>query len=573
MLRAARFFGVIFLTASLAAGFADVVYLLRHYTRLPFGDHWVWLVALYDQGALTAFFRQYNEHRIVVPSLLDYFDHRFFSNNALLMASSLLIQIGGMLALIVPVWRQPEVPKPVREIFAGFVVVLMLWFLQGENFFFPASLCLNCANLGIYATMLVFARLVTLRPDEAPAAKWWMAVLLVLAVLTSVSNGNGLLIWPALLIMAAAVRLPMRTVGLIVLLFVCVVAAYFSHYHTPLGQAGPMQALRRPDHILYYVVLLLGIPWFGVGTQDVSFTGNPTGFVVTGGAILVALGLLLHFAIAPAEHKRREQVFFCGALLASLGNAAMAALGRSHYAVSQALTSRYVPVPLMFWLSLAGLITLWLSRWEVKGGMGRAIWCAVLVVAEFATIPSHLALGRYFAEREYAQEAAAVSMTLGVPDPPRVAEDLAVMEKVEYVEQKFHASTGRSFFARPEAGWIGTPLTGHFQMASADACTGSLDLANFLPGAGERLVGWAWDARGRRDGARIWVTDDHQTIRGMGVTHIPRPDVAAVFRDRDMYSAGWVAYAQQTSAPLSAYVELSGGKSVCAVGVSKAAVR
>jgi len=569
----ARWAGIAYLAFAILVGLADILFILRHYPTFPFGDHWIWLARLYERGPLGAIWSQYNEHRLVFPGVLFFLDHRYFGSvNGLLIIASMLFQAGCAILLILPLWRQAEIPKPVRCVFAGFVIIAMFWFIQAENFFYVLQLVLACANLGCLATLHFFSRAAWRQDSSAHPATWLWIATLGCAFWATFSFGHGILIWPALLLTGLAVRLPGRSLLLILLAFVCAVGLYFLGYHTPAGHASPLESLRHPLRVVQYAVLMLGLPFFGVQSQDVSLFTHFGSYGITLGGILAAVAMLLRFALVKAARENREQYVYCPMLLVSLGAVFLAALGRSNFPVDQALSGRYGHIPLLFWISLAALVTADLSRRERRGGLGRAIWCALLMLASAATLSMQITMGRYMAIRSRDQAAAAMSITVGVPDTARIAEELTVPELVRYVDRFTQRALGHSLFARPEAAWIGTPLLDHFRPAPAGVCMGLVDSVNSLPepsSPGDRLAGWAWDAGRQRPTSRIWIVDDRMIVRGLGITGKLRLDLAAVSGNRAMETAGWMAYSRPPgdgSGALTVFAELGGGESVCQIG-------
>ena len=104
-----------YLVLAIVIAVADILFVLRHYTTFPFGDQWVWLARMHERGVLRGLFAQYNEHRLPVPGVFYLLDYRWFGGrNSLLIAVSLLFQAGCAVLLILPMWRQPEVPKWLR---------------------------------------------------------------------------------------------------------------------------------------------------------------------------------------------------------------------------------------------------------------------------------------------------------------------------------------------------------------------------------------------------------------------------------------------------------------------------
>jgi hypothetical protein len=377
-----------------------------------------------------------------------------------------------------------------------------------------------------------------------------------------------------LLAVGLTVRVPGRFLLIILLVFLCVVGFYFFHYRTPADHASPFDSLlHRPGQVVQYVIVMIGLPFFRSGAEDLGFTSRFGSYAITLGGILSGVVLLLRFAFVKPEERNSRETFYVSLVLLALGSAFITALGRSHFPIAQSLSGRYAPVPLFFWIGIIALATIHLCRWEARGVVAvRAIWAALLILASAATLPTQFFMGRYMASRERAQAAAAMSITVGVPDVPRVQEEMAGFPLVSFVDKRVAQTLGHSLFARPEATLLGTPLLTHFDLAPPGACLGRVDMVDSLASPsprGARLVGWVWDIRQKRDAIRIWVADDQMIIQGIGITHVARPDVSAAYGNGRMASTGWIAYSRrplQGPGALTAYADLGDGGSVCQVG-------
>ena len=558
-----------YLVFAILVGLTDILHILHHYARYPFGDYWIWLARLYERGPLLAVYGQINEHRLAIPGIFYLLDHWYFGAlNGFLIVISALVEIGCIVLLVLPLWHETIVLKPVRYVFAGFAIITMLWFIEGENLYYPFSFCLACANLGILAALYLFGH-IHYGARRLHVAWNWVA-LIVCGVWATFSYGHGMLIWPTLLVAAVAYRLPRRSMLIVAGAFVCVAGLYFFRYTTPGEHGSPLDSLRHPLRLIQYTVIMIGLPLFGAGSQDVAVLHRLGSYAVSAAGILVALAMLAHFAFMKTMDRIKGQGIYCSIIVLTLGSALVTALSRSRFPLDQALSGRYAPVPLLFWISLAGLTTIYLSRWEAHGGFGRAIWCALLMAASVGTLSTQFVMGRYFASRERDQAAAAMSISVAVPDLPRIQEDLAVFPLVSFVDSKAAKHLGHSMFARPEMALLGSPLLQHFQLASAGACSGVVDSAETFPkpvATGIRLAGWAFDAAGH-EAERVWVADDRMIIRGLGVTHFSRPDVVSAVGNGASGTAGWVAYAKLPDPPVevTVFADFGDGKPVCRIG-------
>ena len=108
---------------------------------------------------------------LFVPGLLYFFDYRVFrgQGNGLLIVRLGVDSVHCAFALLaVPLLRDRNVPRSISFVFTLFVAIVLFWFLQGENFFYPFSLCMSCCNFGILASLFLFSRLLVV-PARQPS--------------------------------------------------------------------------------------------------------------------------------------------------------------------------------------------------------------------------------------------------------------------------------------------------------------------------------------------------------------------------------------------------------------------
>ena len=604
---AIRSAAVAYLVFACLVSVANILFILRHFTKYPFGDYWTWLERLYKNGLLATLFMQFNEHRLVVPGIFYFLDHRYLgAQNVFLVILYLALQIACIALLIIPIWRhlaqrarfprrhldgEPngfrrrgvpvlrgswrDVAWPVRIIFVGFTITAMMWFIQAEDFFYPYQLSIICAVFGILVTIELFTRLSDWPNLSGRKRLSLLAGVIGFGLWASFSFGNGLLVWPVMLAMGLCLAMPRPAILAILAVFAVVLALYFLGYRTPSLHARPLASLTgKPLKVFWYLIVMLGLPFFGPGAGDVGLVSRLGCYLATASGMLLAVAFILRAALA---RRRRDAagLFYSSLLLVIMGSAFITALGRVSFPIPQALSGRYSPVILVFWISLAALITIELSVWEAEGGLGRAMWCAMMILASTATLSARAPLGDYMANRERLQQAAAISLAVGAPDRQRIQEQLSLYDRVLFVDRSASRWMGHSMFARPESRLLGTPLWSHFGPAAASDCDGAFDSASILPGIsppGARLTGWAWDKHDSRRPKQVWVTDDQMIIRGFGVTGILRADVAGAFHEDARKYSGWLAYAPvpaQGSGALKVYAELNRGGQVCQIGAPR----
>ena len=451
---------------AIIVGVSDIAFILRHYTRYPFGDQWIWLAHFAEGGLSRALLSQYNEHRLVFPGILYWIDLRFFDGrNAFLICASVTINIACIVVLALPFLRDRGLPRQVRVVFFGFVGILMLWYIQGPNFFYPFSLCLALANLGILSSLFLFL----LFYERQEGGTWLLAGAIVWAFVASFSYGHGILIWPVLLFTSVVLRLRVRRYVPIVVAACVALGLYFRHYVTPPSHSNPLGALRHPVRLAEYFFLMMGLPWLGGENADLGWRLNLLRF----GIIFVGLGIaayLIYLFVFRRVAATSHIVFYSSLLLLAVGSVTITAMGRTTFPIAQSLSGRYAPIPLLFWISLIALLTVYLCRFEASGGLGRLLWCAGLAAISIATLPTQFAMGAYLAGREKSQELAAESIAVGAPDQTTTGVELySAFPLIQFCDRRIMAELHRpSLFQLPESQLLGTaiqtPLSNHRQM-------------------------------------------------------------------------------------------------------------
>ncbi|WP_321478107.1 hypothetical protein [uncultured Paludibaculum sp.] len=569
--RAAELLAASVAIAAIVVVLADMTFILKHHVSYPFGDQWIWLSRLYEFGFLRNLYGQYNEHRLVIPGLFFFLDYHYFGgSNGFLSICELALQTGCAALLAFPVWREQRVGRPVKLVFSGFVLVLMFWFLQAENLFLPYQIQIVCSNFGLLAIAILLPKLAA-RQHAGLETNRLLIAILGLALWSMFSFAHGMLIWPAVLVFAAVSRLPKRIILPMAVTFAAAMAVYFYHYQPSAGTGSPLESLTKPMQLLQYSLLLLGSPFFGQPSGIVNWLAHPVTYLISAAGVAAAIYVLARIVFVIRSSATQAETSYGVTLLVTLSTAAFIAVGRSGISIEQALSGRYTTMALIFWISLAGLVTTYLSRLQSHAGAIRAAWCVVLVLSAVATRRSHQATGSNFASLERDQAAATVSFSVGVPDTPRIERTMSSVTLVAAVEQATQRTLGRSMFPHREASLIGSPLLSHFRLAPSSTCQGRVESARMVAdGRGVLLTGWAWNQVKGALTPGVWVADQSGTIRGFGVTGKFRPAVAAAQTNETLSAAGWDAYAASGDqpGPYAVYADAGDGKSVCRIGSS-----
>jgi hypothetical protein len=212
---------------------------------------------------------------------------------------------------------------------------------------------------------------------------------------------------------------------------------------------------------------------------------------------------------------------FCIQLIATLlfcvGTGAITAMGRSGFGVTQAFTSRYQTVALLFWCCL-GLMLLSLAAFPAKWRAvvlilaQLALLAIMLVAAKLSTTP--LTRAKMYGFR---LNAAGMALATNVPDLAQLQWTSPEPEQPPAWAPAMREE-GLSIFSERPVTFLGKPLDSILRLTPSQDCAGHLEPATDVDTAGQRslkITGWAWDnARHHAPKAILAVTDG--IVTGIG---------------------------------------------------------
>jgi hypothetical protein len=102
----------VFLTAGLCFCAVSTAFLLQHFRRMPFWDHWVWLARYHEAGLPGVLFTQFNEHRLFFPGFFYLVDYELCAgSNLFLTACILALQALSTAVLVWPLRTVAEMSR------------------------------------------------------------------------------------------------------------------------------------------------------------------------------------------------------------------------------------------------------------------------------------------------------------------------------------------------------------------------------------------------------------------------------------------------------------------------------
>lgn len=326
-----------------------LLYILRlHAIDMPFYDQWHFasIIDHAKTGSLTFhdFWAPNNEHRILFPKILMLTVALASGWNLNFeIAISVLIGIGiffELIYLINKLYKDLKIPFPFWFIPTTSLFVFSL--SQWENWFLGWQLQIF---LMVFSTIGGFIALSTkpLRPKHIITA-------ILSGLVASYSFATGLLFWPIGLFLLLAnnnvtKKLRLNFSLIWILISTTVAFAYFYNLQKPPHHPTLLAGLYDPLTFLRYVLSYIGSP---IVLHDMHFS-----------QIIGFTGLIIYTLIIIKFPKKIDTSILhpiFALTTFALANALITALGRSGFGADQALSSRYITISQLFWISLVFLV-------------------------------------------------------------------------------------------------------------------------------------------------------------------------------------------------------------------------
>ena len=404
-----------------------LAYLCLDYWSVTQEDFWrAYHICLNNSWLHSALYK-FNGHSLFFPSFIWLADLRFFhGDQAFIFYASLFLLIASTGLLLVCAWRDK-----LLDLTTGLLATLViagLGFWMGRESITAAS-GFNCmasfVMLGLAWALLLLPRM------GAPFQHWWrLSVLLLFAgYLASFSFATGLAIWPCLIFLAWCMRLPWRTLA--VIMIGAVSAALIFHFLPPKGDHSNLLPPGTPLGAICLEAAddffrLMGAPvfycttaWQGIQITE-ELTKSSIFLVCTGGiGVLLAIVVLGAYFLRRSLAGRNLEMIGLAFVSFNLGSLFLVVAGRLVYFreyPSQIAAPRYIFWSSLFWAGLV-LVTLGLAtrhRWM------RAPTAVLVLCLPVLGWQAHRDEGAHWRYSRLLTEKAATGLINGVYDPGQV---------------------------------------------------------------------------------------------------------------------------------------------------------
>ncbi len=341
-----------------------IAMVIRYRVDVLFWDDWALVPAVqrsYEGSfAWPQLWKWYGEHRLFFPRAIMLLLVRATGWNAsYVLAATLLFACGAFAALL---WQFEHTRKSLGDRGPNWSLpvlsVLVFSFAQWENWLWQWEVCFLLNLCAAVSGLVVLA--------SAPLRWWRLPLALALGLIATYSMAAGLVYWPmglaVLALRPGADRRGQRLQLAGWVLCAAVVYACYLRGFRPVPGRTPLGAfLTEPSAFLHYFLAYLGAPL-------------SHGHAVRAGAVGLLTWLVLLFALLRRGRVKPELL---APYLALSGYAIIAAaitsMGRMNLGIEQALSSRYVTVSNLLWISDLALLYL-LAKTGPPPGEKRSTW-------------------------------------------------------------------------------------------------------------------------------------------------------------------------------------------------------
>jgi len=521
---------------------AAYVAVLGH-SKLPFWDEWMQIDFAANEGPAHTFdwlWRQFNQHRVVIPKLFLLADLRWFrATQTFQLVSNLALQFAHLSLLawslrVLGGWR-----GALWRTAVGLLAFCLFCPSQWPNLVMGfTGLC--CYLPPLFASLSFLGLLLYWRSSRDKDARGWSGKYLLVCIAAglcatfSLSNGN--LVWPLLAIGALLLRLRLAAIAGIVAVAAAGIFAFFYNYTvylktTSYSSPGEVVALIK------YIAVYFGSSWVTADIRLAEILG-------VAGFLVLAFVLWLmpsYFRVAPAVCTQ-----FGLLLIFVLGTGVVTAPGRVVFGIDQAFSGRYQSFALLFWGCMAVLLLGRLATLR-KQGVGFVLaQIGLVAVMVFAGQKARLPIARA-RWHGFNISVAAIALETGVPDQVQLG---WAHSHPDYPRSliPFMRDAKISVFTEPEPFMLGRPLQSEYTLQTSNTCAGQVEsIADITTGwpRSLRITGWAWDPPHRSSPAEIIVATDG-IISGLGAVGDRRPSKEVAGHSTGDF-AGFTAYVRDVS--------------------------
>ena len=441
---------------------SGILYLCFSYWNVTQQDFWlIYDISLNYPWLQSALFKIHN-HSLFFPSFIWFSDLRFFHGyQVVLFIVGLVLLIASTGLLLVPIWRERTVDLTGKSLATLAMILGSFWMGRAAITVAGGFNCMtSLVMLGAAVAFLCLPQMRALSPTV------WRATALVVfgGLLGTFSFGTGFAIWPSLLLLGWCLRLPWRSLGIIVF---AALLAFIVYRLLPPPQDDVLAAMKDPNSpqlvsltTVKHLCRLAGAPLFYSVTawQNVEpsrATFQSAAWLLWGGAVGWAVAIAALMACLLRRNLKDAGLEFIGAALISFTACVFVLIVVGRLEHFQKLPFEIAAPRYLFWSSLfwTGILLVTLKYSQDKRWLRWPGSCLALIFA-IGGWQEHRDEGLHWRYARLLADESATSLINGVADPARLL--APSQELIDTLAPKLRAYR-LDMFADGLQDWIGQP--------------------------------------------------------------------------------------------------------------------
>lgn len=478
------------------------------FSPVPFWDMWDNLTfynILHEEG-YSAWWKQHNEHRIVLHRVLFWLDFILFegSNIFLVIINYVLAAINFLVFLLIINKAFPNSEDKHIKIFLSFFSCFLIFsWMQMSNFVWAFQSQFFLAQL-LPLTALYFLYLSEIKKDYSTLLFFFTCWFGVASIGTM---ANGVLALPILTIIALLLRESWQRVCILSLLSIISLSLYFKDFISSTPHSLIDIIFTQPLDLINYALNYLGGPFYYITGN--FFTAKLAGIFFTLSSFFFAYKAIQ----APKEHA--IQIVLLG-YIAYVGATAFAtASGRINFGLESAISDRYMTPVLMAWSCICILYALLLSKKDFLLYIGASI----LLIISWRLFVFQMGVYNINPNIYFERHIAALAMELDVHDHQQLNTIFHTPERLSDIA-KYARENNISIFGHPSIKDLKEMLKNTYQHSSTYACLGNLDTISIIPADPNflKINGWLYDKNTNQVPEKIFILDKNSRVVGFALT-------------------------------------------------------
>jgi hypothetical protein len=516
------------------------------YSVVPYWDELDVMTSYVDamhKSVLAWMWAQQNEHRILFYKSLFIVDMQFFQGRNWPMYAAMFCSQAALAMVIgYMLYKLGDIKGPLWRPCFGLTLFCLFCPSQWENFCWAFQLSFVLVNLWAAAAVLCLVIHKQRLASGQPGGIGLVLVSLLAATAATFTNGNGITIWPVLIVLALLAKLPWRIAAIYGIGLACILPVYLIGYHSPSQHASPLKSIYQSRWVLEYIANYLG---GGVVPDSAILKTGAIGLAPAIGLLgLIAAILLIVRLAMQGSKKGLLELALAGILLYAMATALITSLGRVNHGPLQAFTSRYQSFGLLFWLALALWVISIAARQRTATGL-IAVYLLIIVIACYAAT-QYGGIVEHVSNNKAARELGGVAMITGIHDDGFLRSQI-LPTPIGWPEVEELRTRQLSLFSSPRAKQFGQDFVRYYRVASPDTCEGRVDDASYVSTNPEGIVIRGWLAQGLTGNPLeevLFVAEGK--IVGFGVVEPEPIDFGNAFHSSRARRRAWIGYAQLT---------------------------